>query len=166
MEGHELINQAQKIAEALIYKLKTSSLTLSLAESCTAGQVSALLANIPGASDVFWGSYVCYTPQAKVSMLGLDRKKLEADGLVSAETAKAMAVAAMQKSGTGLAAAVTGLSGPAGDGSNVPVGTVFIATVMQGGDVMVRKFNFKGIRKIVSVRAAIAVLESISVLLT
>ena len=76
MQNHkkELLEKAQKSAEALIHKLKERSLTLALAESCTAGLVSALLAGIPGASEVLWGSFVTYTKEAKVSMLGIEEK--------------------------------------------------------------------------------------------
>jgi PncC family amidohydrolase len=163
----ELTIQAEKTAASLVQKLKSLSQTLALAESCTAGLVSSLLAGIPGASEVLWGSFVCYTPEAKVSMLGLDRDALASHGLVSGETACAMAAGALQKSGAGIAAAVTGLAGPEGDGSNVPVGTVWVAAMMRNEETaMAREFHFSGARNEVRLRAAIAVLESIQSLLT
>jgi len=165
-ELEDLTIYAEKTAEALIEKLKTLSFKLALAESCTAGMISSLLANTAGASSVLWGSFVCYTQEAKVSMLGLDDGKLSAYGLVSRETAVSMAEGALQKSGANLAAAVTGLAGPDGDGSNVPVGTVWVAVTAQNGGTTAREFHFTGCRNTVRLRAAIAVLESIQTLLT
>jgi len=167
----ELSVLAEETADALVRILNDFSFTVALAESCTAGLVSNLLAGIPGASAVLWGSFVCYTREAKVSMLGLDRDALAAHGLVSGETARAMASGAMEKSGANLAAAVTGLAGPSGDGSNVPVGTVWVAASARGAasngeTTLVREFHFSGSRNAVRLRAAIAVLESIKSILT
>jgi PncC family amidohydrolase len=156
---NDLLAAAEKTAEELVDKLKSLSLTLALAESCTAGMVSGFLANIPGASSVLWGSFVCYTKEAKVSMLGLDNGALSVHGLVSRETAISMAAGALNKSGADLAASVTGLAGPQGDGSDVPVGTVWAAAAIRNGETTAREFHFSGSRNSVRVRAAIAVLE-------
>jgi len=160
----ELLVKAEKTAEALIHKLKKGALTLALAESCTAGLVSALLAGVPGASEALWGSFVTYTKEAKVSMLGIDEKIPETFGLVSKETACAMARGALQKSGALIAASVTGLAGPSGDGSNVKVGTVWTAAVLrtdvsQKGEITAKEHYFTGERNEVRFNAAIAVLE-------
>jgi PncC family amidohydrolase len=167
MEDHkqELLVKAQEIAEALIHKLKEKSLTLALAESCTAGIVSALLAGIPGASAVLWGSFVTYTEEAKISMLGIEGKTLETFGLVSKETACAMAQGALRKSGAGIVASVTGLAGPGGDGSNVPVGTVWTAAAFNG-EITAKEHHFTGTRNEVRISAAIATLELLQIILT
>ena len=165
MEECEIINElkvrVEKAAQETIQKLNGLSLTAALAESCTAGLVSACLADTPGASRVLWGSYVCYTKEAKISMLGLDGILLSANGLVSRETALSMAAGALQKSGADIAAAVTGLAGPDGDGSNIPVGTIWIAAAMRNGEASAKEFHFTGSRNIVRMQAAIAVIESI-----
>ena len=158
----ELINQAEKKAEEAVAALKARSKKLALAESCTSGMISALLANTDGASNVLWGAFVCYTQQAKVSMLGLDNEKLNYYGLVSEETAGSMAKGAMQKSGADIAAAVTGLAGAKGDEKGVPAGTIWIAAEMKSGKTETRKFHFSGQRNIVRTQAAIAVLDLIN----
>jgi len=162
----ELTVQAEKTAKELVEKLKSLSITLALAESCTAGLVSGFLANVPGASAVLWGSFVCYTREAKISMLGLDSAALAAHGLVSRETAVSMAQGALNKSGAGLAAAVTGLAGPGGDGSGVPVGTVWVAAAHRGGQTLANEYHLSGSRNVVRIRAAIALLEMIKNILT
>jgi len=165
-ERKELLAKAEKSAEALIHELKERSVTLALAESCTAGIVSALLAGIPGASEVLWGSFVTYTKDAKVSMLGIEKEIPETFGLVSKETACAMARGALLKSGANLAASVTGLAGPSGDGSNVKVGTVWVAAALKSGEITVKEHYFTGERNEIRLCAAVAVLEILQTILT
>jgi PncC family amidohydrolase len=157
--------RAAKAAELLVQHLREKSRTLALAESCTAGLVAALIARISGASGVLWGSFVCYTAEAKIAMLGLDGKRLAQYGLVSAETARDMALGALAKSGASLSASVTGLAGPDGDGSGVPVGTVWIALAgtSPAGQVQssAREFHLQGFRNEVRLRAAVAILEEL-----
>jgi len=156
----DLIREAEKKAEDVIQKLKELSLTIALSESCTAGLVAALLANTNGASSVLWGSYVCYTQEAKVSMLCLDNDELLAYGLVSRETASSMAGMALKKSGADIAVSVTGIAGPDGDGRVQP-GTVFIAAGSLNRGITEKEFHFEGSRNEVRFLAATAVLEEI-----
>ncbi len=116
------------------------------AESCTAGLVSDAIVQIPGASQVFWGSFITYSTDAKVKSLGIDPQLIERFGAVSEECALAMARGAREKSGADLAVSVTGLAGPEGDGSSVPVGTVWIA--LEGKDLPPRavRYQFSGSR--------------------
>jgi PncC family amidohydrolase len=145
----------------LVEKLAAASLTVAAAESCTAGLVADLITSVPGSSRVFWGSFVSYMVEAKVLMLGLDREKIEAYGPVSRETACSMAEAALEKSGAGIAVAVTGLAGPGGDGTAVPVGTVWIATVVRAGETRVEVFQFKGSRNDIRNKAAASAVEAL-----
>jgi PncC family amidohydrolase len=135
---------------------------VAAAESCTAGLVADLFARIPGASRVFWGSLVTYTVDAKVKILGLDRGELERHGPVSGETACAMALGALEKSGADYALAVTGLAGPGGDGTAVPVGTVWIAVVGRNRIPAAYVFNFKGLRNEIREKAALEALKILS----
>jgi nicotinamide-nucleotide amidase len=163
--NEKLIKQAEKKAACLIKKLKAVSQKLALAESCTCGLISSLLAEVPGASLVLWGSFVCYTKEAKVSMLGLKKSELSANGLVSEKTARSMVEGVFKKSTADIAAAVTGLAGPDGDGSGVPVGTVWVSAALRDGEIKTKVYHFKGSRNEVRLRAACAVLEEIQKLL-
>jgi PncC family amidohydrolase len=131
------------------------------AESCTAGMVADLVARIPGASRVLWGSFVTYTADAKLRVLGLDPRELEEFGPVSRETARAMALGALDKSGADYAVAVTGLAGPGGDGTPVPVGTVWIAVADREQAPGVHGFHFRGARNEIRERAARESLEAL-----
>jgi PncC family amidohydrolase len=146
------------MAVTLVQRLGASSEMMVLAESCTAGLTADLIARVPGASRVLWGSFVSYTWEAKEGMLGIKRDLLEQYGAVSRETACAMAEGALQKSGVYLAVAVTGLAGPGGDGSAVPVGTVWIATAIRGGGTAAAAFFYQGARNEVRNLAAAAAL--------
>jgi PncC family amidohydrolase len=160
MEECNIQSRAIALAESVMRILSPDSRTLALAESCTAGLASDLLARIPGASAFLWGSFVCYTGEAKLSMLGLDRDRLLRYGMVSRETVCDMANGALEKSGVYIAAAVTGLAGPDGDGSAVPVGTVWTAVALrEKGIARVEEHHFTGSRNEIRLRAAMAVFE-------
>jgi PncC family amidohydrolase len=141
---------------------------LVLAESCTAGLVADLVARVSGASAVLWGSFVCYTADAKERMLGIDGELLRRYALVSREAAREMALQALELSGMSIAAAVTGLAGPDGDGSATAVGTVWVAVARRGNfcgvaDVWHREkeLHFQGTRAEIRIQAALAVVEEL-----
>jgi len=161
----------KSVAEELVRLLKNKSRYLVLAESCTAGLAADALARVPGASACLWGSFVCYTFRAKMRMLGLGEERLNKYGLVSEETARAMALGALEKSGADAAVSITGLAGPDGDGSGVPVGTVWIATALGDPDrpdsggisCEAAEFHFEGGRNRVRQQAAQQALEQITI---
>jgi PncC family amidohydrolase len=148
------------MARQLIACCTEKRFTLALAESCTAGLVSDLLARVSGASAVLWGSFVCYSPDAKQRMLGIDKSFLEEHGLVSRETAREMAIHALELAGVSVAAAVTGIAGPLGDGSGTPVGTVWTA-VSTREYCREKELHFQGTRAAIRIQAASAVLEEL-----
>lgn len=133
-------------AESLIEALSASSLSVAAAESCTAGLVADLIARVPGASRVFWGSFVCYSIDAKIKLLGVDPELIQRHGAVSRETVCAMAEGALEKSGAGAAVAVTGLAGPDGDGSGQRVGSVWIGVALRGSAAAAVLHHYSGDR--------------------
>jgi PncC family amidohydrolase len=158
--------EAGILARHLVEVLGRGSRTMVAAESCTAGMVADLVARIPGASQVLWGSFVTYMADAKVKILGLDAGELEKFGPVSRETACAMALGALDRSGADYAVAVTGLAGPGGGepngfGTVIPVGTVWIATVDRERTPQACEFHFEGERNEIRNRAARESLEAL-----
>ncbi|MCL2030473.1 MAG: competence/damage-inducible protein A [Oscillospiraceae bacterium] len=101
--------------------------TLAAAESCTGGMIAARLTALPGVSRVFRGGVVAYDNRAKHGLLGVPEDILHRHGAVSGPVAEAMARGVCERTGASLGLAVTGLAGPDGDGSDTPVGTVFLA---------------------------------------
>jgi nicotinamide-nucleotide amidase len=153
---------AEGAARRLVECLKEGHHTLALVESCTAGLVADLIARVSGASAVLWGSFVCYSPEAKRQMLGIEGALLKQYGLVSRETVREMALRALDRSDASIAAAVTGLAGPLGDGSVTPVGTVWVAVAERSQRYSREKeLHFQGTRAEIRVQAAVAVIKEL-----
>ena len=68
----ELLPQAERIAA----KLKARNETISVAESSTAGLISAALLAVPGASAYFLGGAVVYTRQSRSELLAVTEQEL------------------------------------------------------------------------------------------
>ena len=113
--------------EQLIFdSLGSKGWTMGTAESATGGMIAARLTAIPGASNHFRGSVVAYATDLKVALLGVSDETL-ADGVVSEESALAMAKGARSALGVDVAVAVTGSAGP--DPQEQDVGTMVVAVV-------------------------------------
>lgn len=65
---------------------------IASAESCTGGRVAAALTSVAGASSIFASGVVCYSDQAKRSLVGVDPNLIETHTAVSPEVAEAMAI--------------------------------------------------------------------------
>lgn len=133
-------------------------LTLATAESCSGGLLADLITDVPGSSSFYKGGLITYRPDVKTGLLGLDPELLEREGEVSASTAEAMAEAARQIFKADLGAAITGLAGPAGDSSGLPIGLVY-AAVAGPEKKECKKMNLGGGRRAIKERAAQVTLD-------
>ncbi len=102
----------QNLAQTVLDLLRERGLTLTAAESLTAGLLQAELAGLPGASTVFPGGFVTYSLEQKSQMLGIPLEDLRAAGMVSAWAAEQMALGARARTGADLALSLTGVAGP------------------------------------------------------
>ncbi len=104
--------------------------TLGLAESLTAGMVSARLAGISGASDVLRGSVVSYASDVKFDVLGVTPGPV-----IGEQPALEMAAGARRVLKADIGVALTGVAGPLQQPGqeDVSVGTVCIAVVGGAG---------------------------------
>ena len=118
-----------------------NKMTLATAESCTGGEIAALLTKIPGASKYFKGSAVTYQTQSKIDLLGVSEALIREHSVVSQEVAEAMALQAIKKFDTTIAIATTGNAGPSKGDSDTEIGTVWIAIASPTG-VYSEKFLF------------------------
>jgi nicotinamide-nucleotide amidase len=151
--------------ESLVVKagqlLRKRGQTLSCAESCTGGLIGKMITDLPGCSDFFYGSLVCYHNQVKRNVLGVSEEVLKQHGAVSAECAVQMAEGACRAVGTDWAVAVTGIAGPGGGSDEKPVGLVYIA-VAGPGKTTVTEHQWKhGDRNQIRLRAAKTALYSL-----
>lgn len=126
--------EASRKAAALIALYRDRGLTLATAESCTGGLVAGLITSIAGSSDVFERGFVTYSNAAKIEALGVDAALLGRFGAVSAEVAKAMAAALLERSPAKVGVAVTGIAGPGGGSPEKPVGLVHFGLSRRGVD--------------------------------
>ena len=110
--------------KALIQILQDKNLSISVAESCTGGNLSALLSSQSGASNYFERGFISYSNQAKIDMLGVQKSTLDKFGAVSEQTAAEMASGVIQHSNSNIAIAITGIAGPTGGSKDKPVGMV------------------------------------------
>ena len=138
-----------------------NKLTITCAESCTGGMLSARLVNVPGISEVYKNGVVTYANKAKRRLLGVKKSTLQKYGAVSEKTAEEMAKGAAVMFKADVAAAVTGIAGPEGGTAEKPVGLVYIACRVKG-KTTVRRYQFSGNRNKVresAVAAALALMR-------
>ena len=148
-----MIRKREKPEEAIGRLLKKSGCALSVAESCTGGLLSHKITNIPGSSDYFMGGIVAYSNDLKKKILKVPGGTLRKFGAVSKETAIAMARGARENMGSDIAAAITGIAGPAGGSKAKPLGTVFIAITGKTREEN-KRFLFKGTREAIKLKAS------------
>jgi nicotinamide-nucleotide amidase len=116
-----------KLAAEVGAALKQRGWMLALAESCTGGAAAQAVTAVPGSSGWFERGFVTYSNAAKMEMLGVSAKTLDAYGAVSEQTVREMARGALGHSHARIAAAVSGIAGPDGGTAEKPVGMVCFA---------------------------------------
>lgn len=121
--------------------------TLATAESCTAGNVAAIITAIPGSSQFYKGGVVAYADQAKVELLSVNPETLQTCTAVSEQTVIEMAKGAMKAFHTEYAIATTGIAGPAGGTHENPVGTIWIAAACKDKVITVKLTEDEGREK-------------------
>ncbi|HVU71474.1 MAG TPA: competence/damage-inducible protein A [Mycobacteriales bacterium] len=100
------------IAAAVVAALTERGETLAVAESLTAGLVSAAIASVPGASAVLLGGITAYATDAKQALLDVPADVLREHGAVSGATAQAMAEGVRARFGATWGIATSGVAGP------------------------------------------------------
>ena len=120
--------------------LKQKQLTLATAESFTGGRIAEQITSVPGASNYFRGSVVCYATDVKINVLGVPKSLIDKHSVVSEEVAIAMAKNVKKLLGTDFSIATTGNAGPTKGDADAAVGTVFIA-ISTPEDTFALKFN-------------------------
>jgi nicotinamide-nucleotide amidase len=121
------VDSIEGLVHQVIQTLLKSKQTVSFAESCTGGLLSARMAETPGVSAVYMGSVVTYSNEAKVEIIGVGLSSLQEQGAVSQIVAQEMAQGVRHRFHTDWGVLITGIAGPTGGSSEKPVGTVWIA---------------------------------------
>jgi len=141
------------LASVVGRELLESGEKLSAVESCTGGLISKLLTDVAGSSHFFEGSIISYSNRVKSGILGIPDSILAEHGAVSRECAVRMARMGLEKLGSDMCVAVTGIAGPDGATAEKPIGLVYIALATREGDVCNEHF-YKGSRDVIRHRSA------------
>lgn len=116
----------------LIRNLEEKNLKLALAESVTCGLAAHKLCGAKGTSEVLAGSVVCYSPETKMSLLGVSQAMINRYTCESMRVTEALAKNLPGVIKADIYAAVTGLASPGGsETKEKPVGTVFFCVYYQ-----------------------------------
>jgi nicotinamide-nucleotide amidase len=116
-----------ELAKRTLEVAKAKNCSIVTAESCTAGKLSGLLSEAPGAGVLLHGGFVSYTKANKIKALGVSPDLLKQKGAVCVDVAIEMAEGALARSPANVAVAITGVAGPEPDEDGNPVGLVCIA---------------------------------------
>lgn len=107
--------------------IKQRGESLSIAESCTGGEIASRITKYDGASQFFLGGVVSYCNSVKISTLGVDSSDIEDFGAVSGLVVEQMAQGVRKLTGSTYSIATSGIAGNSGGTVEKPVGTVWIA---------------------------------------
>jgi nicotinamide-nucleotide amidase len=149
---------ADSLESAVVKMLAERRLTVSTMESCTGGLLASTITDAPGASNVFMGGLVTYETSTKEEF-GVPREVVDKFGVVSDETALAMAAAVRRDVRTDIGVGITGVAGP-GELDGHPVGEVHIG-FDDGTQKQYLTFNFPQRREAVKRRAVTNALQLI-----
>lgn len=130
-------------------------LKLASMESCTGGLFASTITDVAGSSGYFKGGLVAYTREMKIYW-GVSEQTIDKYGLVSPETAHAMASAARKLLDSDVGVGITGVAGPSEMEGKKP-GVVHIAVDCLG-KISLYRGNIHGDRFMVKQRAATAAL--------
>ncbi len=143
----------KRIEQVIGDLLKEKKITLSVAESCTAGLLSKVITDVPGSSKYFVGGIVSYSDRIKEDILGVSDKTLNKFGAVSSQTAQEMALGALKELDSDIAISITGIAGPNGGTKEKAVGTVYICIYRKGEKPYIKRNLFVGDRETIRYRS-------------
>lgn len=141
----------------LVKKLTNKHYTITTAESCTGGLLSATIINVSGASDVINCAYVTYANEAKENLVSVSHETLETKGAVSKETAAEMCVGCAKAAKATWDFLQPALRDRAGGHKEKPVGLVYLGCSLHE-QVTVERHVFSGDREQVRKHAVDALL--------
>jgi len=111
--------------------LDQRGLTLATMESCTSGLLASTITEVPGAAQYYKGGYVANSAHMMMG-LGVSAEVIEKHGVISSETASAMAAAARRNLNADYGIGITGVAGN-DEIEGKPPGTMHIAVAGELG---------------------------------
>lgn len=102
----------EELSEVVVKQLLKKGMRLVAAESATGGLFAKQITDVSGASKVFEGSFVTYSDEAKISLLGVQSSTIDKYSVSSSNVAVEMAEGALKRSNADISVAITGNAGP------------------------------------------------------
>lgn len=133
----------------LVRLLRLRGKRISVAESFTGGGVGQKIISVSGASEVYFEGLNTYAESSKMQRLGVTEYTLRTQGAVSEQTAYEMASGLLATGNCQLAISTTGLAGPNGDSSGLPVGSCCIGIGVED-KVYVYRYRLDGDRETIT----------------
>lgn len=146
------------LAAVVVKDLVDQHLTITAAESLTAGEFQSTLGDVPGVSAVFPGGFVTYANSAKEQLLSIPPEIVDQYGVVSETVAIWMAKMAKEKMGTDVAVSFTGVAGP-DELEGHPAGTVWIGLAYQDREPQAFLYQFNNGRQQIRDRSVLTGLD-------
>jgi nicotinamide-nucleotide amidase len=157
-------DDGSSVDELVAELLRSRSLTIATAESCTGGLLAGRLTELAGSSAYVLGGLVVYADAAKTALAGIDEALIERVGAVSVEVARALAEGACARLSADVGVGITGIAGPGGGTEAKPVGTVCFS-VVHGDRSLTRRLQLPGRRSDVRDRSTTVAMHMIRRLL-
>lgn len=143
----------------VVKKLIKQKLTIATAESITGGLVVKMITDVPGSSEILKESFVTYAIEAKINILGVDKKIIDKYGVVSKEVAEDMAKKLKKLTKRDICISTTGNAGPTVC-DDKPVGRVYVGIYFKD-DLKVYELNLSGEREEIRQQTADFIFEHI-----
>jgi nicotinamide-nucleotide amidase len=130
----------------ILNKFIEDDITITSAESLTAGLFQSTLGSVPGISKVFSGGFVTYSNEAKTQLLKIASEDIREYGVVSNKVAILMATNVKKIMHAQVGVSFTGVAGPDKlEGHSA--GTVFIGIDYKDHESFALEYHFVGNRQ-------------------
>ena len=130
----QIATNNEELARDIVEHASARGVTVSTAESLTAGMIASTIADIPGASAVLRGGAVTYCDEIKHRVLSVEQETLDRFSAVSHQTAREMAAGSLDLYQSSIAVSATGYAGPGGGTEQDPAGTFYIGWAYRAAD--------------------------------
>jgi len=132
--GHYIFGVDRDTLQSVIGKqLSSRNQWLAVMDSITGGLLSSTITDNPSSNQYFKGAIISYDPELHMEM-GVPREIMHQYGVISEETARAMAHGVRERLGADYGLGITGVAGPEKQ-EDKPAGTIHIA--IEGPDGVV-----------------------------
>ena len=129
-----------ELNEVLVNKLIDKNYKIATAESCTGGLLAAKIVDVANASKVLDMSFVTYSNEIKIELLGVGENLIREFGVVSEEVALKMAYGVSKKANAQVGIGISGIAGPTGATATKPIGMVCFGFYIAGRSYSVTKY--------------------------